>query len=56
MEKTLKKVTPHALRAMKGAGKIAALTAYDAQTAGFLDEAGVPFILVGDSVGTTQLG
>lgn len=52
----MKKVTPLALKAMKGKGKIAALTAYDAQTARFLEEAGIPFILVGDSVGTTQLG
>jgi len=56
MDKTMKKVTPQALRAMKGAGKFAALTAYDAQMARFLDEAGIPFILIGDSVGTTQLG
>lgn len=52
----MKKVTPHVLRAMKGVEKIAALTAYDAQTAHFLEEAEIPFILVGDSVGTTQLG
>jgi 3-methyl-2-oxobutanoate hydroxymethyltransferase len=52
----MKKVTPLTLRAMKGGGKIAALTAYDAQTARFLEAAGIPFILVGDSVGTTQLG
>ena len=52
----MKKVTPHVIRAMKGVEKIAALTAYDAQMAFFLEEAGIPFILVGDSVGTTQLG
>lgn len=52
----MKKVTPLALKAMKGQGKIAALTAYDAQTARFLEAAGIPFILIGDSVGTTQLG
>ena len=52
----MKKVTPHALRAMKGVEKIAALTAYDAQTASFLEAAGIPVILVGDSVGTTHLG
>lgn len=52
----MKKVSIHALRAMKGVEKIAALTAYDAQTASFLEAAGIPFILVGDSVGTTQLG
>ena len=42
--------------AMKGVEKIAALTAYDFQTARLLDEAGIPLILVGDSVGTTLLG
>ncbi len=52
----MKKVSVHALRAMKGAEKIAMLTAYDAQTASFLEAAGIPVILVGDSVGTTQLG
>lgn len=52
----MKKVTPQALKAMKGKGTFAALTAYDAQMARFLEEAGIPFILVGDSVGTTQLG
>lgn len=33
-----------------------AVTAYDAMFARYADEAGVDFILVGDSVGTTQLG
>ena len=35
---------------------IPVLTAYDAPTARALDEAGVPMILVGDSVGDTMLG
>lgn len=52
----MKKITPHVIRAMKGVEKIAALTAYDAQMAHFLEEAGIPFLLIGDSVGTTQLG
>jgi len=33
-----------------------AVTAYDAVVAHYADQAGVDFILVGDSVGTTQLG
>ena len=50
------KLTPRALTAMKGVEKIAALTAYDFQTARLLDDAGIPLILVGDSLGTTLLG
>lgn len=36
--------------------KIAVLTAYDAITAGIMDESGIHFILVGDSVGMVVLG
>ena len=36
--------------------KVPALTAYDYPTARLLDEAGVPVILVGDSVGMVVLG
>ena len=50
------RLTPRAISAMKGTGKIAALTAYDFQTARLLDAAGIPLILVGDSLGTTLLG
>jgi 3-methyl-2-oxobutanoate hydroxymethyltransferase len=49
-------MTPRAITAMKGVEKIAALTAYDFRTARLLDDAGIPLILVGDSVGTTVLG
>ncbi len=41
---------------MKGGEKIAALTAYDFPMAKLLDEAGVPLILVGDSLGMVVLG
>jgi 3-methyl-2-oxobutanoate hydroxymethyltransferase len=44
-------------RAAKARGeKIPALTAYDYPTARLLDEAGVPLILVGDSLGMVVLG
>ncbi len=44
------------IRAMKGRRKIPALTAYDYPMARMLDEAGVPLILVGDSLGMVVLG
>ncbi len=51
------KLTPQAIRAMKGRGeKIAALTAYDFPMTRLLDEVGVPLILVGDSLGMVVLG
>lgn len=51
------KVTTDAIRAMKSRGeKIAALTAYDFPMTRLLDEVGVPFILVGDSLGMVVLG
>lgn len=50
------KVTAEALRAMKGRARIAALTAYDYPTTRLLDEAGVPLVLVGDSLGMVVLG
>jgi 3-methyl-2-oxobutanoate hydroxymethyltransferase len=50
-------VTTETICAMKARGeKIAALTAYDFPMAKLLDEAGVPLLLVGDSVGMVVLG
>jgi 3-methyl-2-oxobutanoate hydroxymethyltransferase len=54
---TLLKVTADDLRAMKQRGeKVPALTAYDYPMTKLLDEAGVPLLLVGDSVGMVVLG
>jgi 3-methyl-2-oxobutanoate hydroxymethyltransferase len=51
------KITPGALRAMKARGeKIASLTAYDFPMARLLDQAGIPLVLVGDSLGMVVLG
>ncbi len=51
------KITIETIRAMKVRGeKIAALTAYDFPMTKLLDEAGVPLILVGDSLGMVVLG
>ena len=51
------KITADAIRAMKARGeKIAALTAYDFPMTKLLDEAGIPLILVGDSLGMVVLG
>ena len=51
------KITVDSIRAMKSRGeKIAALTAYDFPMAKLLDESGVPFLLVGDSLGMVVLG
>ncbi len=51
------KLTSQTLREMKRRGeKIAALTAYDFVTAQLEDAAGVPLILVGDSLGMVVLG
>jgi 3-methyl-2-oxobutanoate hydroxymethyltransferase len=50
-------VTIHDLRAWKAQGRrFAMLTAYDYPTARILDAAGIPVILVGDSLGQTVLG
>ena len=49
-------MNPRTITNLKGKEKIACLTAYDYRTARILDDAGIPLILVGDSVGTTLLG
>lgn len=51
------KLTANDIRGMKARGeRVAALTAYDVALARFLDAAGVPLILVGDSLGMVVLG
>src|SRR5476651_2344708 len=51
------KITTDTIRAMKARGeKIAALTAYDFPMVKLLDESGIPFLLVGDSLGMVVLG
>ena len=50
------KITPNQIQALKGREKIAALTAYDYPMTRLLDESGVPFLLVGDSLGMVVLG
>ena len=51
------KITVRTLRELKARGeKILMLTAYDACTAAWAEAAGVPTILVGDSMGNTVLG
>jgi 3-methyl-2-oxobutanoate hydroxymethyltransferase len=50
-------ITVRDVRAFKQRGeKFAMLTAYDALTAGLIDEAGIPLILVGDTLGMVMLG
>lgn len=51
------KIIANDIKAMKAAGrKVASLTAYDFPMARLLDQAGIPLILVGDSVGMVVLG
>lgn len=51
------KITAAAIRAMKARGeKIASLTAYDFGMTRLLDQAGIPLLLVGDSLGMVVLG
>jgi len=53
---SMPKVTAETIRGWKGCRRIPALTAYDFPRTKLLDEAGVPFILVGDSLGMVVLG
>ncbi len=51
------RITPDQIRQMKARGeRIPMLTAYDYATASILDSAGVPMLLVGDSMGMVMLG
>ncbi|MBO5775640.1 MAG: 3-methyl-2-oxobutanoate hydroxymethyltransferase, partial [Kiritimatiellae bacterium] len=52
----MKKWNVAAIRAAKGNEKLGCCTAYDACFARLADEAGVPVILVGDSLGMNVLG
>ena len=52
----MKKWTVSTFAAAKGVRKLGCCTAYDACFARLADEAGVPCILVGDSMGMTMLG
>lgn len=53
---SLPKVTAETIRAMKGKRRIPALTAYDFPMTKLLDEVGIPFIHVGDTLGMVVLG
>lgn len=53
---TASKWTAGKIKATKGQTKFACLTAYDYATARLLDEAGLPLLLVGDSLAMTMLG
>ena len=54
---TANKITAADIQAMKGRGeKIASLTTYDFPMTKLLDEAGIPLLLVGDSLGMVVLG
>lgn len=55
--KEFKKITTHALQAMKERGeKISMLTAYDFSMATILDDAGIDILLVGDSASNVMAG
>ncbi|HEY1171140.1 MAG TPA: 3-methyl-2-oxobutanoate hydroxymethyltransferase [Verrucomicrobiae bacterium] len=50
------KITVDVIRGMKGKQRLASLTAYDYPMARLLDDAGIPLLLVGDSLGMVVLG
>ena len=50
------KITIQELQSRKGKSKFTMLTAYDAQMARLVDDAGIDVILVGDSLGMVMLG
>lgn len=50
------KWTAARIKAIKGKSRIPCLTAYDCSTARLIDAAGIPLILVGDSLAMTMLG
>lgn len=52
----MSKWTVTKIKAMKGRQKIACLTAYDYTMARLVDQAGIPLVLVGDSLAMTMLG
>lgn len=55
-QQELPRWTTRSIRKQKGKRKIACLTAYDYATARLVDAAGIPLIIVGDSLGMTVLG
>lgn len=52
----MKKWNVATIKAAKGVEKLACATAYDSAFARLADEAGIPILLVGDSMGMTMLG
>ncbi len=56
MKKTEMKWTVDRIRALKGGGPFACITAVDAATGRWADETGIPLVLVGDSLAMTVLG
>lgn len=50
------KWTADRIKALKGTGRFACLTAYDFTTARWVDDAGLPLVLVGDSLASAMLG